>query len=232
MLQGPDTQDWRSRPVSSHHQADVIDVLTGLRQRGAQPRQTARSPICPSSSTGALSRISSGQPDRTGAGPLSDPLARSSPLARGVGLDLAALEAALPLRASVQDPAPYRPDGAAKSAACAGTSCAVLVDRQPCGTCRPSAPRTASASGAARPGSSRRSSRVCPHWPLVFTTTSSTSVSGFSKAKRHLDARITDARGQAGLPPLPAWTLHDLRRTMVTMMNERLGIHRMSSRRS
>jgi hypothetical protein len=27
-----------------------------------------------------------------------------------------------------------------------------------------------------------------------------------------------------GLPPLPSWTLHDLRRTMVTVMNEPLAI--------
>ena len=49
-------------------------------------------------------------------------------------------------------------------------------------------------------------------------------MSGFSKAKRLLDARIAVLRSEEGLPPLPSWTLHDLRRTMVTVMNERLGI--------
>jgi integrase len=49
-------------------------------------------------------------------------------------------------------------------------------------------------------------------------------LSGFSKAKRELDARITALRTACGLPPLPDWTVHDLRRTMVTMMNEALAV--------
>ena len=32
------------------------------------------------------------------------------------------------------------------------------------------------------------------------------------------------SRTELGLPALPSWTLHDLRRSMVTVMNERLGI--------
>jgi integrase len=59
---------------------------------------------------------------------------------------------------------------------------------------------------------------------LVFSTTSTTALSGFSKAKRQLDELIVELRREAGLAPLPPWTLHDLRRTMVTMMNERLHI--------
>src|SRR3954451_18088603 len=53
---------------------------------------------------------------------------------------------------------------------------------------------------------------------------STTALSGFSKAKRQWDERIAERRAEARLPPLPAWTLHDLRRTMVTIMNERLGV--------
>jgi integrase len=60
--------------------------------------------------------------------------------------------------------------------------------------------------------------------PFAFTTTNSTAVSGFSKAKRLWDVRIADLRNREGLPPLTSWTLHDLRRTMVTIMNERLAI--------
>jgi hypothetical protein len=56
----------------------------------------------------------------------------------------------------------------------------------------------------------------------VFTSTA--ALSGFSKAKRQWDERIAEQRAEAGLPPLPAWTLHDLRRTMVTVMNEQLGV--------
>lgn len=60
--------------------------------------------------------------------------------------------------------------------------------------------------------------------PLAFTTTSTTAVSGFSRAKDLLDERITLLRAEGGLPPMPIWTLHDLRRTMVTHMNEHLGV--------
>ena len=59
---------------------------------------------------------------------------------------------------------------------------------------------------------------------LVFTTTGETPVSGFGKAKARLDARVAALRNEDGLEGVPSWTLHDLRRTMVTMMNEKLGI--------
>jgi integrase len=59
---------------------------------------------------------------------------------------------------------------------------------------------------------------------LVFTTTGKTPVSGFGKAKVRLDARIDEMRRLDGLEPMQSWTLHDLRRTMVTAMNERLGV--------
>jgi integrase len=59
---------------------------------------------------------------------------------------------------------------------------------------------------------------------LVFSTTGETPVSGFGKAKARLDSRINGLRETDGLPPMQAWTLHDLRRTMVTMMNERLAV--------
>ncbi len=59
---------------------------------------------------------------------------------------------------------------------------------------------------------------------LVFTTTGKAAVSGFSKAKERLDAAIaaarTQAAAQAGAEPeaMPAWRLHDLRRSAVTWM--------------
>ncbi|SEH31203.1 tyrosine-type recombinase/integrase [Magnetospirillum fulvum] len=59
---------------------------------------------------------------------------------------------------------------------------------------------------------------------FLFTNTGKTPVSGFSKTKERVDGRIARRREKAGLPPMPEWTLHDLRRTMVTMMNERLAI--------
>jgi len=60
---------------------------------------------------------------------------------------------------------------------------------------------------------------------LVFTTTGKTAVSGFSGAKRTLDNLIQGQRdkaaraaGQPDPPPLPAWRLHDFRRTAVTWL--------------
>lgn len=58
----------------------------------------------------------------------------------------------------------------------------------------------------------------------LFTTTGETPLSGFSKAKRRVDEWIAVERAKAGLAPMTPWTLHDLRRTMVTMMNEHLEI--------
>lgn len=60
--------------------------------------------------------------------------------------------------------------------------------------------------------------------PFVFSTTGSTPVSGFSKAKARIDVQIASVLADRGQPPLPSWTMHDLRRTVVTMMNERLRI--------
>jgi integrase len=58
---------------------------------------------------------------------------------------------------------------------------------------------------------------------LLFTTTGLTPVSGFGKAKRRIDDWIAQRRTKNGARAMPPWDLHDLRRTMVTMMNERLG---------
>ena len=60
--------------------------------------------------------------------------------------------------------------------------------------------------------------------PFVFSSTGETPASGFGKAKARVDGRISELRQSEGLAPLPPWTLHDLRRTMVTLMNERLAI--------
>jgi integrase len=52
-----------------------------------------------------------------------------------------------------------------------------------------------------------------------------TPFSGWSRCKARLDARIAARRGKAGIKePMPAWTLHDLRRSFATLMREqRLG---------
>ena len=57
---------------------------------------------------------------------------------------------------------------------------------------------------------------------LVFTTTGSTAVSGFSRAKRRLDVAMLKAKrvelGARKADSIPDWTLHDLRRTATTGM--------------
>ena len=58
----------------------------------------------------------------------------------------------------------------------------------------------------------------------MFTTTGNTPLSGFSRMKDRLDAWIDAKFERRDLDPIPSWTLHDLRRTMVTVMNEWLGV--------
>lgn len=53
----------------------------------------------------------------------------------------------------------------------------------------------------------------------VFTTTGKTPVSGWSKAKQLLDASAAETKGKL----LPKWRLHDIRRTVATVM-QRLQI--------
>jgi integrase len=57
---------------------------------------------------------------------------------------------------------------------------------------------------------------------LIFTTTGETAVSGFSRAKRRLDAAMLAAKradvGERKGEAIQNWTLHDLRRTAATGM--------------
>ncbi len=60
--------------------------------------------------------------------------------------------------------------------------------------------------------------------PYVLTTTGGDRpISGHSKFKHRFDEAIKDDLEKAEMPPLDAWTLHDLRRTMRTGL-ARLGI--------
>lgn len=54
------------------------------------------------------------------------------------------------------------------------------------------------------------------------------SISGFSKAKVQLDAKIAELSKKAGLPPLEPWTVHDIRRSVKTGMS-RLGVPHLHS---
>lgn len=55
---------------------------------------------------------------------------------------------------------------------------------------------------------------------LVFTTNGKTPPSGFSKAVAAVRKKMDELAGET----LPAWSLHDLRRTCATMMNDELDI--------
>jgi integrase len=59
---------------------------------------------------------------------------------------------------------------------------------------------------------------------FVFTSTDGeVPFSGFSKAKRALDAAVTALRKREKRKPMPHWTLHDLRRTARSLMS-RAGV--------
>jgi len=55
--------------------------------------------------------------------------------------------------------------------------------------------------------------------PYVFTTTFSTPISGYSRAKLRLDRAVNAARKAQGLNELPPWRIHDLRRTVATHLS-------------
>ena len=58
---------------------------------------------------------------------------------------------------------------------------------------------------------------------FVFTTDGAHSISGYSKAKRVLDAAITELRKAEKREPMPGWRLHDLRRSGRSLMS-RAGV--------
>jgi integrase len=67
--------------------------------------------------------------------------------------------------------------------------------------------------------------RIAGKSGFVFTTTGQSPVSGFSKAKGAIDAaalEMLEADGE-DRAPLPHWTLHDLRRTVATNLQQ-LGV--------
>lgn len=56
-------------------------------------------------------------------------------------------------------------------------------------------------------------------WFVFSTTGGSLAFSGFSKAKKALDAEIANLRKASGRDAMPRWTLHDLRRTARSLMS-------------
>jgi integrase len=226
ILQGPDTQDWQPRPISSITKADVVDLLHRIEARG--------SPAAANRALAYLSKFFNWclEQDHLTASPTIRVRALTSTRSRErvlspeelawiwKGLDgwtstFAALFTILLLtgqrRAEVGGMRWHELRDVGTGRAVWELPASRTKNRQ--AHLVPLAPEVqVILAGLSQTG------------PLVFTSRSSTSISGFSKAKATLDERITALRRQAGLAPLPAWTLHDLRQTMVTMMNERLGI--------
>jgi integrase len=56
-------------------------------------------------------------------------------------------------------------------------------------------------------------------WFIFSSTNGKRPFSGFSKAKRALDAKISAERKKSGEDDMPRWTLHDLRRTGRSLMS-------------
>ena len=70
------------------------------------------------------------------------------------------------------------------------------------------------------------SSRPCPgspDSPWLLTIDGKHPFSNFASAKSDLDRRILAARGADGAKPMPAWRIHDLRRSVATGL-QRLGV--------
>jgi integrase len=56
-------------------------------------------------------------------------------------------------------------------------------------------------------------------WFVFSTASGEKPFSGFSKAKRDLDAEIASIRKAEKREPMPSWRLHDLRRTARSLMS-------------
>ena len=59
---------------------------------------------------------------------------------------------------------------------------------------------------------------------LLFTTTGSTAISGWSKAKARIDDLLQADGGDA--PQMAPWRFHDFRRSFATIGSDKLGIDR------
>jgi integrase len=226
VLQGADTKDWNSRPITSIDKQHILDLLGRIEERGASATANRSLAYLSKFFNWCLDQdlITASPTDRVR--PLSSARARDRVLTEQ---ELAWLWNALE-----GFPGPFGPlfkllllTGQRRSEV-AGMKWSEI---QGFGTAEAywdlPADRTKNAQAhlvPLVPIAQTILAAIPQASPFVFTTTSSTAVSGFSKAKKLLDERIALLRRERELPPLPPWTLHDLRRTMVTIMNERLVV--------
>jgi integrase len=226
LLQGPDTLEWRSRPISSLTKRDILDLLHRIEERG--------SPAAANRALAYLSKFFNWciEQDLIVASPAARVRALTATRPRERVLTLEELEWIW--RALDSFPGWFGPlfkillltgQRRGEVAGMRWTELHGLGTDQGLWDLPPERTKNGQPHLVPLAPAVQTILKDLPRTgPLVFTTTSTTAISGFSKAKSLLDQRIAQLRSEAGLPPLLSWTLHDLRRTMVTVMNERLGI--------
>ena len=226
VLHGPDTAAWRSRPISTICKDDVRDVLRMIEQRG--------SPAAANRTLAYLSKFFSWcvEEDLVAASPTARvrPPCANTPRDRVLSYD----ELTSLWRALETSSGPFAPlfkvlllTGQRRGEV-GGMRWDELRDL---GTNRaiwdlpPARTKNRQRHLVPLSGAVQDILSGLPHKAaFVFTTTKLTPVSGFSKAKGELNKLVSEMRANTGHGSLPSWTLHDLRRTMVTLMNERLSI--------
>ena len=226
ILKGDDTRIWRDRPISEISKRDVLDVIEGIEGRGS-PGASKRALVylrkffnwCTERdiiTTPPTDRLRSPHPEVKRDRVLSD------------------VELRYLLRALNQEPSLFSPLirllllTGQRRAEVAGMLWTELQDfDSDSALWEIPGHRTKNKHAHLVPLSPTlcRLISALPHvGDLIFTTTGDTPMSGFGKAKARLDARIDTLRNGDDLAPMAPWTLHDLRRTMVTVMNEKLGV--------
>lgn len=226
ILTGADTRGWREMPITQITKRDVLDVIEGIDQRGS-----------PGAAKRALTYIRKffnwcAERDMISGVP-TDRIPRPHPEVQRDRV-LSEEELRYLLRALDTEPSLFRTLvrllllTGQRRAEVAGMRWSELRDMDGDGArWEIPAERTKNKRGHVVPlaAAARELIRSLPHvTDLVFTTTGDTPFSGFGRAKERLDGRIAPLRVADGLPLMTPWTLHDLRRTMVTLMNERLSV--------
>jgi len=226
ILQGSDTQSWRSRPITTITRDDAVDLLSRIHERG--------SPAAANRALAYLSKFFNWclEQDLVNTSPAS----RVRPLSASRSRDrvLTADEIKLLWRTLGVFPGVFGRFFAVllltgqRRAEVAGMRWSELRDFEGEDSLW-EVPKERTKNGQTHfvplaPAVRAQLSLIPRTGPFVFTTTGETGVSGFSEAKRQLDSALSRSCSDCGHRPVPAWTLHDLRRSMVTIMNERLGV--------
>ncbi len=225
---------WGSRQIESIARADVVELLDGIEDRGA--------PVMADRTLAAVRKLFRWHAARhdTFVPPIVPGMSRVRPKERARTRVLTDAEIRLLWRALDDQPHPFGPLvrllllTAQRRDEVAGMRRSEVTDALwtiPADRYKTKLPNVVPLSDSALSvlaGLPRRGD-------LVFTSTGETAFSGFSKAKRALDARMVELAIEAlGLeavkakkrkkePLVPPWTLHDLRRTGKTLM-QRAGV--------